>query len=195
MDGRTLGNSGDRGVHNPSRLTSSLRIGTRFEGGGSVLIEFIPIVPYMTQEDKKVINVVNARRLIKRLESEENPVDFNMSYWFDHNGNGSDDPEVICQIVAEHPCGTAACLAGHAALEAWESGDMKVSKGVRVQETAQMWLGLEYHAAKSLFHGHWGGELLMGDLDVLTVDEAITEVNRLITLQQRMDAEDQVEAS
>jgi len=148
------------------------------------MLPFTAAMNNETDEERTMINIENARRLIKRLGSKDNPVDFHMSYWFDHNGTGYDDPTEICEIVSAHACGTAACLAGHAALEAWESGDVDTKVYGSVQEVAQMWLGLSYWRAKSLFHGHWNNETLTDDLSSLTVEKAITELNRLIELKE-----------
>jgi len=130
------------------------------------------------------INVENARRLIKRLEDEDNPVAFHMLYWFSHNGKGENDPIEICDIVSRHPCGTVACLAGHAALEAWQSGDRSRSDLGSIQGVAQDWLGLEYLASRALFQGRWNDQALEGSLGHLTKEGAITELNRLIELHE-----------
>jgi len=130
------------------------------------------------------INIKNARRLVERLEAKDNPVKFHMGTWFNHNKMGIANPREIYRIAKEHSCGTAACLAGHAALEAWESGDMEVSKGYSVQEVAQEWLGLTNWRANSLFHGQWDNKALDRELGDLTKAEAITELNRLIELSE-----------
>jgi len=128
------------------------------------------------------INIENARRLIKRLEADENPVGFNMAVWFVHGIEGHEDPGVICNIVKEHSCGTVACLAGHAALEAWQSGDVRITN-LKVQYVAQEWLGLSYGESRLLFHGHWGvSKTLKKAVRELTKEEAIDELNRLISV-------------
>jgi len=126
------------------------------------------------------INIKNARRLIKCLEDENNPVGFGMDRWFDHNGDDVDDASDVCRIAKDHPCGTAACLAGHAALLAWQSGDVEIKVFSNIRDTAEKWLGLGYWEARNLFHGHWGGHQLMVSLDSLTKEEAIAELNRMI---------------
>jgi len=149
---------------------------------------WVGVTEFITHEESSVINVENARRLITLLEDEDNPVDFHMSYWFTHNGVGYNDPLDICRIVKEHPCGTASCLAGYAALEAWQSGDIDKSNFGSVQGVAQQWLGLEYSRSRDLFHGRWNNEQDPGNLEDLTKKEAITELNRLIDLH-KMGAE------
>jgi len=129
------------------------------------------------------INVANARRLIKILKDEDNPVDFNMQSWFVHNEEGLEDPRVICDIVKKHPCGTVACLAGHAALEAWRSGDEEITYCSTVRTTAERWLGLNDCESADLFHGHWGDEPIRGPMEDLTKEQAIIELNRLIDVK------------
>jgi len=129
------------------------------------------------------INITNARRLIERLEDKNNPVAFNMTHWFIHNQDGIMDPEDMCKVVKDHPCGTAACLAGHAALIAWQSGEIEITEDSSVEGTAEEWLGFGFTESKCLFRGHWGREPLKGRIEDLTIEQAIDELNRLIELE------------
>ena len=76
------------------------------------------------------MNIENMKKLRDSLE--DSPVAFNMSTFFRHNDQTwglqfGDRPsmtkEDALDIVDNHPCGTAACLAGHAAILAWQEGE------------------------------------------------------------------------
>lgn len=125
------------------------------------------------------MNLKNMRRLRAHLRSRKNPVGFNMAKFFWHNGHDLVTPAAVCRAVEKHSCGTVACISGHAAILAWQSGDMPKSRK-SIPEVAAKWLGLDEWEANSLFYGHWPGRprgLLMSEI---TKSQAITELTRLI---------------
>ena len=126
------------------------------------------------------MNVKNMRRLVRHLRSRENRVGFAMENWFRHKGRLLAHPTTICRIAEEHPCGTAACLAGHAALLAWQSGDMPKKRGVDINAVATEWLGLTFDEAWDLFTGQWTYNYLFN----ITKAQAITELERLIEAEK-----------
>lgn len=126
------------------------------------------------------MNRKNMRRLRARLRSRKNPVSFGMRHWFFHNGRNLVSPTVICHAAEEHACGTAACLGGHAALLAWQSGDVVPKKrGAKVEDVAAEWLGLNSREAHQLFCGRWDAVHWL-PLRCITKAQAITELTRLI---------------
>lgn len=129
------------------------------------------------------MNLKNMRRLRAHLRSRKNPVGFNMANWFQHNSRDLVTPTVICRAVETHPCGTVACLAGHAALLAWQSGDIPLEHRARIRVVAAEWLGLKYDESHDLFAGNWG-EQYRGLLKNLTKAQAITALTRLIDAEQ-----------
>ena len=127
------------------------------------------------------MNLKNMRRLRARLRSRKNPVGFEMQLWLRHNKRFLTAPAAICRAAEKHPCGTAACVAGHAALIAWQSGDMpKERRAVSIQNVAADWLGLDDWDARSLFTGNWENIPHYTALEDITKAQAITELTRLI---------------
>ncbi len=128
------------------------------------------------------MNIKNMRKLLRQLQSPQTAVGFSMSNWFRHNEIRVDDPEEICDITKNHPCGTVACLAGHAAILAWESGDVDKSPwgASSIRDAAQEWLDLPDATADRLFMGNWPGTSSDRALQTLTKAEAIIELNRMI---------------
>lgn len=125
------------------------------------------------------MNLKNMRKLRTHLRSRKNPMAFDMTTWFRHNKRRLKTATGICNAVEKHPCGTAACLAGHAALLAWQSGDVsKWHKNVDIENVAAEWLGLDYVVANELFMGRWPGEYKY--LSDITKPQAIAELTRLI---------------
>ena len=126
------------------------------------------------------INVKNMRRLRTRLRSRKNPVAFDMRSWFRHKNRNLISPAAICRAAEEHPCGTVACLAGHAALLAWQSGDVPKKRGAKLVDVAAEWLGLNSSEASDLFFGHWNNRRRKCVLSDFTKAQATTELTRLI---------------
>ena len=126
------------------------------------------------------MNLKNMRRLRARLRSRKNPVGFEMQNWFRHNNRYLLSPAAICRAVETHPCGTAACLAGHAALIAWESGDIPRKRSAHIKDVAMEWLGLDGRETHKLFYGCWGNAGSPAIISALTKPQAITELTRLI---------------
>lgn len=125
------------------------------------------------------MNLKNMRRLRAHLRSRKNPVGFDMQTWFRHNGRNLIRPATICRAAEEHPCGTTACLAGHAALLAWQSGDIPKKRGVYVRDVAIEWLGLRWDESQDLFASIWPGVRSTPMADI-TKAQAITELTRMI---------------
>lgn len=125
------------------------------------------------------MNVKNMRKLRARLRSRKNPVGFNMTNWFQHRNRSLVTPAGICRAAEQHACGTVACLAGHAALLAWQSGDVPKNPDARVYFVARDWLGMEDEEVQDLFYGCWPAVrgVYIGDI---TEDQAIAELTRLI---------------
>ena len=126
------------------------------------------------------MNLKNMRRLRARLRSRRNPVGFEMHLWFRHKSRRLSSPAAICRAAEKHPCGTAACLAGHAALIAWQNGDMPKTRGIHTEIVASKWLGLNWSQSHNLFRGYWGNAAYPANLWGLTKARAITELTRLI---------------
>jgi len=130
------------------------------------------------------MNLNNMRRLRAHLRSRKNLVGFEMPVWFRHNSRRLVFPAAILRAAEEHPCGTAACLAGHAALLAWQSGDIWPQRAFGVRSVAAKWLGLDYNESHDLFVGNWDGQHRDELLEDLTKSQAITELTRLIDAEQ-----------
>ena len=125
------------------------------------------------------MNLKNMRKLRAALQSRKNPVAFDMGTWFRHNDHRLVTATGICNVVEKHPCGTAACLAGHAAILAWQSGNVpKFGKKKRIEDVAAKWLGLDPDVAHALFMGRWRGQFNF--ICEITKPEAIAELTRLI---------------
>lgn len=126
------------------------------------------------------INLKNMRRLRAHLRSRKNPVGFDMRAWFRHNGRQLVSPAAICRAAEEHACGTVACLAGHAALLAWQSGDVPKKRNAKVVDVATKWLELDVGEVQRLFHGLWPAVLWSTIPADITKALAITELTRMI---------------
>ena len=131
------------------------------------------------------MNIENMEKLLARLKSDQNPVEFDMTTWFRHGKDDLWNREEIVGIIETHVCNTTACLAGQAIALAVEEGFRPLGT---VQDTATQWLELTKMEAYDLFHGRWLGWEENNedevenepDLEVLTLDMAIVEVTRLI---------------
>ncbi len=121
------------------------------------------------------MNIPNMEKLITALEGDANPVGFDMNTWFRHNNAELSDEDGVMEIVEEHPCGTQACLAGHAAILAWEEGGQS---GYYIRETAAIWLDLSTGQSISLFHDQWHVDVK--DYSNRTKEEAVAELQFLI---------------
>ena len=126
------------------------------------------------------MNLKNMRRLRARLRSRKNPVGFGMANWFLHGSRSLVTPAAICRAVETHPCGTVACLASHAAIIAWQSGDVPRKRNVSIRDLAAEWLGLSNRDAIDLFVGKWEDRPDDAGIEDLTKAQAITELTRLI---------------
>ncbi len=119
------------------------------------------------------MNVENMRRLIKHLEDPENPIAFNMGTYFEHDGISNKTKDWVVDAVINHPCGTVACLAGHAAIIAWtEDGYTDLNMKV----VAEKWLGMDPPDAHYLFYGTWNEKWL----GLITKEEAIEHLKSLV---------------
>ncbi len=126
------------------------------------------------------MNLKNMRKLLAALRSRKNPVKFDMGNWFDHNNERMMDKNIIRQVIEKHPCGTVACLAGHAAILAWKEGEVdNAGEDNPIFETAQKFLGLTHNQARHLFYGHWSPKNLH-QLTKIPKTHAIKELTRLI---------------
>ncbi len=127
------------------------------------------------------MNLKNMKKLRAHLRSRKNLVKFEMADWFTHNGRDLRNPHTICRTVEEHPCGTAACLAGLAALLAFQSGDVsKRRTGDHIRDVAAKWLGLDWNDSHNLFVGNWSDRDYGLNMSDLTKAQAIAELTRLI---------------
>ncbi len=123
------------------------------------------------------MNIENMEKLLKHLEWVDNPIKFYMGRFFSHGASlyyfGRDE---IIDVVENHPCGTTACLAGYAAILAWQEGQCLDIKDI--ERAAEKWLDI---SGEDLFYGGWKN---LGDddpdLGSLTLKEAIVEVKRII---------------
>ncbi len=121
------------------------------------------------------MNRKNLKRLIERLESPENPVSFNMDDFFQHNNIYIGERINILNILATHPCGTVACLAGHAAIIAWSEDNFEYPY---IEPTAQEWLELSDDEAEKLFYRSWARPSEEG-MKGITKQEAIEHLYTL----------------
>ena len=130
------------------------------------------------------MNLKNMRKLRAHLRSRKNPVGFDMRTWFHHNGRPYLDANTICHVVETHSCGTAACLAGHAAILARQSEGALALKtkdeSTHIKYVAKEWLDLTYEQSDRLFHGSWKSLPFYINLKDLTKKQACTELTRLI---------------
>ena len=117
------------------------------------------------------MNKKNLQKLLDHLKS-QTKLGFNMENWFEHNGTQIFLSENALSIMKEHPCGTNACLAGHAAILAWEEGKYL---DLSPADAAEKWLDLRDNEA-GLFYGSWFSLEEEKSLDELTLEEAITEL-------------------
>ncbi len=126
------------------------------------------------------MNIKNLEKLVERLEDENNPVRFYMGDWFTHQGKDVVHISDIMEIIDYHSCGTAACLAGHAAILAAEDEDTVIScenyLDTSLEEIAKSWLDLDSEEAPNLFMGRWSPH----DLSDITKPEAIKQLRHLI---------------
>ena len=86
------------------------------------------------------------------------------------------EKDEVLSIVENHSCGTAACLAGHAAILAWQEG--QCLDIIDIEAAAEKWLDI---SGEVLFYGGW--KTLTEeepDLRSLTLSEAIQEVKHII---------------
>ena len=120
------------------------------------------------------MNIKNFRRLRSALLDEENPVNFTMATWFEHNDDELDGNDAF-EAAQAHSCGTVACLAGHAALIAWQSDDIELDNQ-KIEEVAREWLGLTHPEATLLFMGSWANRAL----HLISKEEAIEYLTRII---------------
>ena len=132
------------------------------------------------------MNIANMRTLVRTLRT-GNPVAFDMGIFFRHGERELRTPTGIMNAVEKHPCKTAACLAGHAAILGWESGEISKKRRYQsVQNAAREWLGLDNDQAHDLFYGYWGKRKRVNydaGLGDLTKAKALTELRRLINNQ------------
>ncbi len=127
------------------------------------------------------MNKENMTKLLKHLERKNNPVKFDMERFFSHGANlMTFNKDAVIDIVENHPCGTAACLAGHAGILAWSEGECLDINDIEL--AAEKWLDI---SGEELFYGGWK-TLNNGlgnddpDLGTLCLSEAITEVKHII---------------
>ncbi len=125
------------------------------------------------------MNKENMTKLLKSLERTNNPVGFEMERFFGHGGNLMPfERDEVIDIVETHACGTTACLAGHAAILAWDEGQCLDISGI--EAAAEKWLDIN---GEDLFYGGWktvDSEAGSPDLESLTLKEAIVEVKHII---------------
>ena len=133
------------------------------------------------------INIENIKKLITRLQK-ENKVSFNMRSFFEIRGETVYYFSEVCHIVDENFCGTNACIAGHASILAYEDGSVKPNDKRSISDIGETWLGLDLETASFLFYGEWGSlQDNNRGLSGLTKEEAITELERLISLKEQQD--------
>ena len=109
-------------------------------------------------------------RVARQIES--HPDNFDIRHWFRHGHNGYHlvipaELDQIRDAAREGVCGTTACIAGWAVIEA----DMDLSGHYEVSETAQALLGLDALTANKLFmeaSSYWA-EMMSGPGDTLAV--------------------------
>ena len=124
------------------------------------------------------MNKENMEKLLKHLQQVDNPIRFNMERFF---GHGSVlvpfERDEVLEIVETHSCGTTACLAGHAAILAWQEGQcLDISD---IEPAAEKWLDI---SGEDFFYGGWKTIDVDDDPDMfsLCLSEAITEIKHII---------------
>ena len=123
------------------------------------------------------MNITNMEKLITHLETQEE-LGFKMRNWFTHNNKTEVYGQTIMWIMGSHSCGTAACIAGHAAILAWREGAEKT----RIVLTAEEWLDLDGY---SLFYGDWSTNDEEKCLSSLTAEDAIKELKYLVATEKK----------
>ncbi len=129
------------------------------------------------------MNLKNMKKLRAALRSRKNLVKFDMASWFAHNDVVKTTRGDVLSIVKEHPCGTVACLAGHAAILAWQEGDLSVPEyweGNPIFQAARKFLGLTGSQADHLFYGYWSPIRERKGISKIPKTHAIKELTRLI---------------
>ncbi len=132
------------------------------------------------------MNLANMKKLRTRIRSRKNPVKFNMNRWFEHNRAGhQSSPNEVMGIIETHACGTAACLAGQAAIMYLQENEGKLPSDISeytdwIKELGQRYLGLSSIEGDELFFGRWWSGYQIKQLSDLTKVEAIRELTRLI---------------
>ena len=124
------------------------------------------------------MNVENMKKLITRLEEDDPKVGFNMSNWFNHNGQEILGIRDAYYVAETHACGTVACIAGHAALLATEEDTRFMVSNEHVEKVARDWLELEEEEAFHLFQGH--GWIKTCVLEDVTKTKAIDHLKELV---------------
>ncbi len=127
------------------------------------------------------MNKENMEKLLKSLEQENNPTAFNMERFFGHGTSLHPfEKDEVIQVMKVHACGTTACLAGHAAILAWDEGECLDIK--EIEAAAEKWLDI---SGEDLFYGGWktlndGNGNDDPDLGSLCLSEAIIEIKHII---------------
>jgi hypothetical protein len=106
-----------------------------------------------------------------------------MTSFFRHNYENLRSPRDILDAVENHPCGTVACIAGHAVILALQNKDVPNTNSNRdldISTIARNWLGLNNRQEDNLFYGDWNDEDCKVSLHDLTKTQAINELTRLI---------------
>ena len=137
------------------------------------------------------MNIANMRTLVRTLKNHTLPVGFDMGSFFRHGNRELRSAKGIMNAVEKHPCKTAACLAGHAAILGWESGEISKQRNAgSVHRLAREWLELSHEQSHDLFFGYWGKNkerLGHTPFKQLTKANALTELRRLINDQVKKD--------
>ncbi len=133
------------------------------------------------------MNVKNMRRLRWRLRKKDDPVQFRMQHWWSFTKFRSiyDDRGLVIDwdFISEHPCQSAACIAGYAVIIAIESGDIEPISDRNIHVAAEKWLGMDYFDANHLFMGYWSDKTLR--LENITRAEAVAELTKLINAYEK----------
>ena len=141
------------------------------------------------------MNITNMKKLVARLESEDQKVGFDMDTWFRHTsdfdtefgGTNYVQGEDIVPLVEECSCGTVACLAGHSAIIAWEEGYYEPDESNNVYNVAYNWLELNPKERGRLFHGRWSTQPRHPELGIVadqSLPAAIIELKYLIAEEE-----------
>ncbi len=126
------------------------------------------------------MNITNMKKLIEHLETQEE-IGFAMSNWFVHQGAIKFRSYTVMPIVKNHICDTSACLAGHAAILAWNEGKYRKE---RLSTAAELWLDLDACETDKLFYGGWETLDEHKGLELLTVEEAIIELKYQVAREE-----------